>query len=416
MGRGEQMRAEFIRMAGLVLFTAWATADTVYEVGAGKTYATINAAMAKIKTDNSATMFNSNVIVRVFGSHTNNYWSTPNLTHQPKPTGRLIVEANPGDTPVITGGNNKIDDDYVVIRGFRWIYGGTFPTSTYILVGDARASHSLVLHNNEFYAIGAALYAEGGPGLNESGAFQVAVVNNFFRDIALGTTMFTLDGTIPILIAGNIVEDRNQTGTDFTINGETVFSNIWVVHNTWKNFGTGVYPSTLLSDMRNIVIANNILIDANEYTYRFAAGTGAIKYPQFARNLADPKPGKWWARTGAGDFTTLAAFNTFLTNNGYDPESGSIDSQDPQFVDAAGADYRVNGATEPYSPAVDAATAIDYFQQAADALGISALLQEYNNPALDRHYQRLGVADFSEIGACTATEPPPPAGTVISLR
>lgn len=369
----------------LTLTAACAQADVVYEVGPGKTYSTIQAALNAIP--DSPTTFTQNHIVRVFTS-TNNFFSTPNFANQPTTTGRLIIEANPGDRVIIDSTNNKIRDRNVVVRGFvftpKTAGVGTFSSNEYLLLAEEAAAprSGLVVYQNEFTSN--AVYKVGGKGLDASGDFELAFVNNYHHDAwnAGAPVRVGLTNGLKSMIAGNVFARQYAVGASLQVSGTNTAH--WLLHNTFYQVSMAFdFPNG--SNLGDLVLANNLIdqVETGEFGYRFT-GAPFASFPDMEHNLMRRAGTAKWARaSGAGDYTTLSAWNTFLTNNGYNAEVGSLDGVDPQFENVALSNFRILDT----SPAHDAATATNYFLAAANDLDILALLTSYNNSVLNLGYQ-----------------------------
>jgi len=123
----------------------------IREVGSGKPFATISAAIADLEAAVGSTPFTETQTIRVYNG---SYTETPMSQNVLKPTAtyRLVIEAAAGNSPILDGQNITTygfyfyETDYLTIKGFE-IKNFASAFSTYIYNCDYVIFENLIVHD-----------------------------------------------------------------------------------------------------------------------------------------------------------------------------------------------------------------------------------------------------------------------------
>jgi len=143
----------------------------IYEVGSGKTYSTITAALAQLYTDVGSNAFTETQTIRVYdGTYTETVAPDTNLN--PTADYGLVIEAAAGNSPVIDGESTRVNGIYVLTIDYVTSDGFTVKNCTTNGIYYYSKSRHGIIKNNVCYS--------NGHGIHVYTSSTYATVNNNF--------------------------------------------------------------------------------------------------------------------------------------------------------------------------------------------------------------------------------------------
>lgn len=251
---------------------AHAAGSGLYEVGSGKPYATIQAALNHLWTDQGASAFTATQTIRVYNGSYAEDIITPNAGLTPTATYRLVIQAADGNTPILEGSGTRdrafsiymtagnVTINGLTVRNYKnygirtdgvpnvIVSNNTFYNvlGDGIYVGAAPASASLIYGNT--------VHNTGGNGIVLSGQTGAKAYNNFIYSVSgHGFRLSTYNNS---LIYNNIISNAGQMGIRLiTCSGDGVYNNTIYSATTVLN-RAGIY---LVTTSPNNTVKNNII-------------------------------------------------------------------------------------------------------------------------------------------------------------
>jgi len=358
----------------LTVTRSWTITDggmlnTLYEVGSGKPYSTIQSALDSLYSDYGSGTFLDTMTIRVYtGTYTET--ATPNSALKPTATYRLMIEAAAGNTPVIDGQSTRGDGvlvigiDYVTVDGFTvhhctsegiFFYNGAdyctasnnicYSNNSYGILWYSGCTYGIA-HHNISYSNGAhgivlydtcnygtvynnLCYSNGTAGIYFRISTNMVAYNNHCHHC---TFCFDIeDGTIA-KIYNNLSHD--STNPAF---GLTILSNSYV-----ELYNNTLYLSVLyIGNSSNATVKNNLMTTSAGYCITVndaASKVGFVSDYNDCHISGTAKTGKW----GAVDENTLADWQLATSQ-----DSHSIDTH-PALVNEGGTvatDYQLTSVS-----------------------------------------------------------------------
>ena len=376
----------------LTVTRSWTITDggmlnTLYEVGSGKPYSTIQSALDSLYSDYGSGTFLDTMTIRVYtGTYTET--ATPNSALKPTATYRLMIEAAAGNTPVIDGQSTRGDGvlvigiDYVTVDGFTvhhctgegiFFYNGAdyctasnnicYSNNSYGILWYSGCTHGIA-HHNISYSNGShgivlydtcnygtvynnLCYSNGTAGIYFRISTNMVAYNNHCHHC---TFCFDIeDGTIA-KIYNNLSHD--STNPAF---GLTILSNSYV-----ELYNNTLYLSVLyIGNSSNATVKNNLMTTSSGYCITVNDAASQVGFVSDYNDLhisGTAKTGKW----GAVDENTLADWQLATSQ-----DSHSIDTH-PALVNEGGTldtDYKLTGSSTCINIGVSLSTIFitDYF-------------------------------------------------------
>jgi hypothetical protein len=406
------LRMGWVSMFGVSMM---AFADTVYEVGAGRTYTTIASAMAAVPKGIALT---ENHIVNVHADTPGGTLivnSGVYLVQIPEnilatKTARIVLQAEPGDDVIVTnswsGGRVMVKSDNATIRGIKFTGVGY----AHVAPGHGFTVGGLLVYNCEFeHSSAVRKDTDDGGNLHRNlnvVDYTCCFINNRINNAinATGNSSFTMMDMD--VIAGNLVIDGK------VCHPAAIATNAYVINNTYIRPWTAMQYGGGITNYAGMTIANNITVGATDEGFcRVNAPDIMVSSANMHNNLCDASNNRWATYTlstgGKWALATLASFNTMMATYGKAGESNGLDDTNPMFKDAGNGDYRlaVGSAAGTTGVASDSTGMVAAFN-----LGQAGAMGAYWNPARGTGFARGG----SQRGAMKALSPP--AGTLMFVR
>lgn len=262
------------------------------EVGVGKPYSTIQAALDNLYTTVGSAVFIETHTIRVFdGTYTET--PTPHTNLNPTATYRLMLESASGNNPIIDGQSIRFNGIYISAIDYVTVNGFTLKSNTGNGIYFYSISRYGIVFNNICYSNIDGIFFQGSDGQNPiysniynnicysnsgngiyitSGANATVYKNTFYNNATNGIYIYSSANSI---IYGNKCYSNNGSGISIFNNPTSiVYNNISYLNNVngiWLrgNNNTVIYNNTccfnnatgiyLYADNPNCTIKNNII-------------------------------------------------------------------------------------------------------------------------------------------------------------
>ena len=212
--------------------------NSPYNVGSGKTYSTISAAITQIGVDNGHTNLSSTYTIIVYNGTYNEYINTQTLAAiSGTATNHLIIQAAPSNSPVLDGGATLTVGlfaslcSYVDFSGFEVKnYKGT---GVQLSAGGFGSVYSCTIHN-----------CYNGITMGGSNIYSNTIYSN-------STSGITGNGTSGNNVYNNTIY-LNGNGITISENGDNIYNNI-----VYSNTGIGIKGQAFPANIFNNLVYSN---------------------------------------------------------------------------------------------------------------------------------------------------------------